>query len=78
MSNATPTKPVRNRVRKRNSELAASDFCRLCKIRFTHAYGNFTTKEKSALPISTENMFEKKDSTKRTLSTYIEDDIGCV
>ena len=45
------------------------------KICFTHAYGNFTTKEKSALPISTENMFEKKDSTKQTLSIYIEDDI---
>ena len=32
MSNATPTKPVRNRARKRNTELAASDFCGLCKI----------------------------------------------
>ena len=34
--------------------------------------------KRSALPVSTENMFEKKDSTKRTLSTYIEDDIGFV
>ena len=67
MSNATLTKPVRNRARKRNSELAASDFCRLCKICFVHAYDNFTTKENGQRCRSVRRICSRRETVQNEL-----------